>query len=367
MNIKNQRLGILFDYDFSKQHNPPYPHPSFISYENPLRIKTIYNYFEKIRLFEDERIIKLVPRIIGKKLLTLAHSQYYIDTVRRLSQFGSGLLSEEVFVVKDTYLLAKKAIGGVIECIDAVLNHRVDHSFALVRPPGHHAMREKGAGLCIFNNIAASILNLKKNGFDKKIAIIDIDDHFGDGIAQYFYEDPDVLYFSVHEFDFLEGDIGFITETGAKRGKGTTINFPIPMNTTDDNFLEFMDILKPVLKEFRPELIIVAVGVDMYFADQIGNCLLTSKSYYDFTHAIKEIAEDLCDGQLVLVLEGGYNLIGLPVCVHSIIRALLQDKYISHDFEHVDFSKYRSNIELLKIKEALRAILSESWTCFDNE
>jgi len=367
MSRKNEKIGIIFDYDFSKQHNPPYPHPTFISYENPLRIKSIYNYFEKIQLFNDKRIIKLAPRIVNKNILKLAHSQYYIDTVERLSKFGSGLLSEEVFVVKDTFLLAKKAIGGVIEAIDSVIKNRVNHSFAIVRPPGHHAMREKGAGLCIFNNIATGILSLRKKDLNKRIAIIDIDDHFGDGIAQYFYEDPDILYFSIHEFDFVEGDIGFITETGAGMGRGTTINFPIPMNTTDINFLEFMDVLKPILKEFDPDLIIVAAGLDMYFADQIGNCLLTSKSYYDFTQQIKIIAEETCNGKLVFVLEGGYSLIGLPICVSSIIKALLNEKYISHNFEQVDFSKYHSNIELLKIKEALKNILSEWWKCFNNE
>lgn len=363
MSKNNVKIGILFDYDFSKQHNPPYPHPTFVSYENPLRIKAIYNYFEKTRLFEDNRIMRLAPRIVNKKLIKLAHSPYYIDTVERLSKFGSGLLSEEVFVVKDTFLLAKKAIGGVIECVDAVLKGRVNQSFAIIRPPGHHAMREKGAGLCIFNNIATAILNLRENNYQKRIAIIDIDDHFGDGIAQYFYEDPNVLYFSVHEFDFLEGDIGFITETGAGNGKGTTINFPIPMNTTDMNFLEFMEILEPILNEFKPDLIIVAAGFDMHFADQIGNCLLTSKSYYEFTRQIKTIAQKVCEGRLVFVLEGGYSIMGLPLCVNSIINALLQEAHIPNKSEDLDFSKYHSNIELLKIKKALKKILSEYWEC----
>jgi len=362
----SKKIGVLFDYDFSKQHNPPYPHPTFISYENPLRIKAIYNYFEKVKLFNDDRIIKLAPVLIDNRVLQLAHSKYYIDTIQRLSKFGSGLLSEEVFIVKDTFLLAKKAIGGVIESIDAVLSEKVSQSFAIVRPPGHHALREKGAGLCIFNNIAASILNLRNKGYNKKIAIIDIDDHYGDGLAQYFYEDPNVLYFSVHEFDFIDGDIGFITETGAEEGIGTTINYPVPMNTIDDNFLEFMDIIDPILNEFKPDLIIVAVGFDMYFTDPIGNCLLTSKSYYDFTVSIRRIAEKICGGRIVFVLEGGYSLIGLPLSVNSIIRALLQEEYIDHDFEKIDFSKYRSNIEISKIKEALVNLLKENWNCFDD-
>ncbi len=358
----NKKIGILIDYDFANKHIPPYPHPVFFSYESPRRIRAILEYFKNIKLFDNNKICKLNPKLVDESILHLAHSQYYIDTIKRLSKFGSSMLSEEVYITQDTFLIAQKAVGGVIASLESVLNREVSQSFALVRPPGHHALREQSSGLCIFNNIATSIYYLRERmDYTKKIAIIDIDNHFGDGLARYFYEDPSVLYFSVHEFDFLEGDIGFITELGAGEGLGTNINFPIPINTTDQNFMEFSEILTPIITQYSPDLIIIAAGFDMYFADPIGNCLLTSKSYYEFTRYILNLSEQICDGKLVFALEGGYSLIGLPVCVHAVLRALLNESFVQPQFEQFDFSDKSKKSEFLKIKKSLTKFLQKYW------
>ncbi|MHA2182042.1 MAG: hypothetical protein ACXAAH_11535, partial [Promethearchaeota archaeon] len=228
------KIGIIVDEDFAIKHAPPYPHPLFLSYETPLRIESILNFLEVKNVFRNERIVKIKPNSVEESLLNLAHTKYHIDSIRNFSNRGFGLLNEEIFITENSFELAKKAVGGALQAINSVLNNDVDQSFALIRPPGHHALREKASGLCIFNNIANSILHLRNNGhYTKKIAIIDIDAHFGDGLVQYFYNDPSILYFSVHEFDFEEGDIGFIDELGEEEGLGKNINFPIPLNTTD--------------------------------------------------------------------------------------------------------------------------------------
>jgi acetoin utilization deacetylase AcuC-like enzyme len=359
---KDQKIGIVIDEDFALKHNPPYQHPIFFSYENPLRIKAILDFFDKKNLWDHKRIIKLEPRVINEDILKLAHTKYYIDTVKRLSSFGSGILDEEVFITQDTFSLAKKAVGGTIEAIEKVLKKEVSQAIALVRPPGHHALREKGSGLCIFNNIANSILYLRKElGYDKKIAIVDIDDHFGDGLVQYFYDDPSVLYFSIHEFDFLENDIGFINELGEGEGLGKNINFPVPSGITNDDFLEFLDVLEPILKEYNPDLIIVAMGFDMYFDDPIGNCLLTSISYQKFAEKILSIAEELCEGKLAFILEGGYSLIGLPFCIQAVLGSLLKEKYEQPLFEKNMFSTESKMEEILKIKSKLKSLLIDYW------
>jgi len=359
----NKKIGIIVDEDFALKHIPPYPKPAFLSFENPLRIRAILDYFEKIKFFEDKRIIKEEPKVIDESIIKLAHTNYHIDTIKRLSKFGSGLLGDEVFITEDTYNLAKKALGGAIQAIESVLNNEVNHSFALIRPPGHHALREKPSGLCIFNNIATSILYLRKFlNYEKKIAIVDIDNHFGDGTVQYFYDDPSVLYFSVHEFDFVEGDIGFVTELGEGEGLGKNINFPIPAGSTDSDFLEFMDILEPILTEFAPDLIIIASGFDMYFADPIGNCNLTSISFYNFTKKILELAEKLCEGKLVFILEGGYSLIGLPFCVNAVVRAMLNESYERPNFENMDFSDESKIEEINKVKSVLKRLLEPFWS-----
>jgi len=356
-------IGIIVDEDFACKNIPPYPNPIFSSYETPLRIQAVLRFLEKKKLFEDKRLLKLGPKAISEPVISLAHTRYYIDSIKRLSKLGSGLLNEEVFITEDTFELAKKAIGGSIKAIEEVINKSVNQSIALIRPPGHHALRETGAGLCVFNNIAASILYMRKElNYDKNIAIIDIDNHFGDGLVQYFYDDPSVLYFSIHEYDFVEGDIGFIDELGNGEGLGRNINFPIPMNSIDDDFLEFIDILEPILGEFNPDLIIIAAGFDMHFTDPIGNCLLTTNSYYQFTKKLLEIAEDICDGKLVYILEGGYSIIGLPVCIYSVIKALLKETYERPSFEYLDFSNNSKKSEINKIKNALKKLLADYWT-----
>ncbi|UCD01038.1 MAG: histone deacetylase [Promethearchaeota archaeon] len=359
----NKKIGIIIDSDFTFKHSPVYPHPVFPSYESPLRIQSILTYLEKKKIFDDNRIVKIEPKVIDDSIINLAHTKYYIDTIKHLSSLGGGLLNDEVFITSDTFELAKKAVGGVIQSIEQVINQKVSQSIALIRPPGHHALRENGSGLCVFNNIANSVLYLRqKLQYNKKIAIIDIDNHFGDGLVQYFYEDPSVLYFSIHEYDFVDGDIGFINELGAGEGIGKNINFPIPMNSIDADFLEFIEILEPILREFIPDLIIIAAGFDMYYADPIGNCLLTTNSYYKFTEKLLKIAEEICEGKLAFILEGGYSIIGLPVCVHSVIKALLKEKYERPPFECIDFSNNSKINEVKKIKAALKNLLSNYWT-----
>lgn len=361
--MENKKIGIIIDNDFASKNNPPYPRPMFVSNENPKRIKYIMSYFEKINLFEDKRLIKLSPLIIEDKIIELAHSRYYIDSIKRLSSLGSGLIGEEVFITKDTFNLAKKAIGGAIRAVESVIRNDVNQSFALIRPPGHHALREMGSGLCIFNNIANAILYLREElKYDKKIAIVDIDDHFGNGCAQYFYNDPSVLYFSVHEFDFVEGELGFPDELGEGEGLGKNINFPVPAGVGDNEFLEFFDILDPILREYQPDLIIIAAGFDMYFADPIGNCNLTSISYFNIAERILKIAEDVCEGKIAFILEGGYSLIGLPFCVHAIIKALLNEKHERLSFENLEFSNKSKREEINKIKNLLIILLKDYWS-----
>ncbi|MFX0145387.1 MAG: histone deacetylase [Candidatus Hodarchaeota archaeon] len=358
----NNKIGIILDDDFSSKNIPPYPYPTFLAYETPLRIKAVLTYLEKCGIFSNEKVIKVKPLQVEEEIIYLAHTKYHVDSIKALSSRGNGLLGDEVYVTEDTYSLAKKAIGGAISAVKSVINREVNQSIALIRPPGHHALREKASGLCIFNNIANSILFLReKLNYKKKIAIIDIDAHFGDGLVQYFYDDPTVLYFSIHEFDFVEGEIGFIDELGAGDGLGTSINFPIPFNSTDDDFLEFFEILEPILKEFMPDLFIIAAGFDMYFADPIGNCMLTTKSYFKFTEEILKIAEEICEGKITFILEGGYSLLGLPVCIHSVIQSLLKDKYERSPFEYLDFSYNSKKTDIVKIKSSLKNLLVNFW------
>ena len=160
--MSEKKVGIILDDDFGSKHLPPYPKPSFISFEHPIRINAILNHLERNKIFKDNRVVKVKPKEIDETILELAHSKYHIETIKKISLIGGGLLDEEVFVTDDTFDLAKKAVGGAIQAIEGVVKNHYTQSFALIRPPGHHAYREKSSGLCIFNNIANSILYLRK-------------------------------------------------------------------------------------------------------------------------------------------------------------------------------------------------------------
>ncbi|MFX1496380.1 MAG: histone deacetylase [Promethearchaeota archaeon] len=360
-----KKLGLIIDDDFTLKHVPLYPKPSFISFETPLRIKCVIDYLNKKGIFQDEKIVKIEPKIIDEGILSFAHSQYHIDAVKRLSKMGGGLIDEEVFITQDTFELAKKAVGGTIQALKNVIENKVNHTFALIRPPGHHAFREKSTGLCIFNNIATSILYLRNVlNYKKKIAIVDIDNHFGDGLAHYFYEDPSVLYFSIHEYDFSQADLGFIDELGYGEGMGKNVNFPVPEGLINEDFYLCFDLIELLLNEFKPDIIIVAAGFDMYFADPIGNCFLTSEAYYKFAEFILQISEKVCDGRIAFILEGGYSLIGLPHCIYATLNALLKNDFELVDFESSDLFIESKKEQILKIKNMLNQLLANHWNNF---
>lgn len=366
--MTENRIGIITDDDFGLKNVPPYPKPSFISFEHPLRIKLVVDHLERNKIFDDSRIIKLKPKKIDKNVISLGHSEYHIDSIKRISNLGGGLLSDEVYITKDTYLLAKKAVGGCIRAIEDIISAELSQSFALIRPPGHHALREHASGLCIFNNIANAVLYLRNYlGYNKKIMIIDIDDHFGDGLAKFFYKDPSVLYFSIHEYDFMEADLGFIDEIGYGEGIGKSVNFPVPAGITNKDFYECFDLMELLAIEFKPDLIIIASGFDMYFDDPIGNCFLTSEAYYKFTKKILEVSENICNNKIAFILEGGYSLIGLPYCVHAVLKALLKERYEPPEFERENIFEESKIEEIIKIKNALKKILTNYWKSIDIE
>jgi acetoin utilization deacetylase AcuC-like enzyme len=362
--MTENKIGIITDEEFASKHIPPYPKPTFISFEHPIRIKTILETLKNELIFENKNVEKIIPPDINEEILELAHSKYHIDSIKKISKRGGGLIDEEVFVNLDTFSLAKKAVSGAVTAVEKVFNNEINQSIALIRPPGHHAYRNRSSGLCIFNNIAISVFYLRqKLNYSEKIAIIDIDNHFGDGLAQFFYEDPSILYISIHEFDFSQADLGFIDELGAGNGIGTNINIPVPEGLTSSEFLGIIDFIEPLIREFNPRMLIIAAGFDMYFADPIGNCLLTSDAFYSFTKKMITIASDICEGKLAIILEGGYSVIGLQYCVLAVIKALLNEKYTAPEFEsHFPIHSSNQN-NLKKIKNALIQMITPYWNC----
>jgi len=363
--MTENKIGIIFDEIFALKHVPPYPKPTFIAFEHPNRIKVMVEALKQEQIFENQRIIKISPPGIEDNILELAHSKFHIDAIRRISEGGGGIIDDEVFVAPDTFEVSKMAVSGAITAVEKVVTEEINQSIALIRPPGHHAFRDKSSGLCIFNNIALSIFYLRqKMNFSGKIAILDIDDHFGDGLAHYFYEDPSVLYISVHEYDFSQVDLCFINELGAGDGIGTNINLPVPEGISTDEFLDLIDFIEPILREFAPSMLIVATGFDTYFADPIGNGHLTSDAFYNFSKKIRILADELCEGKIAFILEGGYSIIGLQYCVLALIKGLVNENYASPSFEHLWRNEQSNLSNLEKIKKALIKMIKPYWNCF---
>jgi acetoin utilization deacetylase AcuC-like enzyme len=215
------------------------------------------------------------------------------------------------------------AAGGVIKATDAVMTGEVNSAFALVRPPGHHATRDKGMGFCLFNNIAIAAKYALDKYTVKRIAIIDFDVHHGNGTQEAFESNSSVLYVSTHESPLYPGS-GSINEIGTGEAKGTKINIPLPAGCGDTEYERcYTEVIVPVVTRFKPELILVSAGYDAHFADDLAMMQLTVSGYGMIVKFIKDLADSLCNGRIILTLEGGYNLNALAASVKATFDVLL--------------------------------------------
>ncbi len=353
-------LGLYYHSDFLK-HYVDLPRPHFESFETPERLTAVYAYLASTSVFELSGITAKQGNTIKDEALCRFQDPFLIDSVRMLSAAGGGEIGTYSYASPQAFEVAKLAVGTAIQSCEAVLSGKVNQSFALIRPPGHHSGYSKAEGLCIFNNCAVSIKHLLHEKKLDRALIIDLDTHYGDGIAEFFYSDPSVLYISLHEY-FSKQERGGVFELGADEGMGYNVNIPLPFFTTNRTYLRAFDkIVPPLVKEFKPELILVAMGFDTHYADPVGNLRLTSQFFATITQRLKTIAE-ICDGKLALVLEGGYNLATLPKLIDIVIRSLIGldsqffDEYMS--FDDVNYSNISSLLNTLKNQ------LSHFWDCF---
>jgi acetoin utilization deacetylase AcuC-like enzyme len=216
------------------------------------------------------------------------------------------------------------AAGGVLTAIDAVMEHRVTNAFCAVRPPGHHALKNKAMGFCIFNNVAIGTKYIQEKYNLPKVLIVDWDVHHGNGTQAAFYDDPNVLYFSTHQYPFYPGS-GSQAEQGTGKGLHTIINVPMPAGSGDDQYLKaFEEKLVPAASSFSPDFVLVSAGFDAHEGDLLGGMRVTDQGFAKLTQITKSIAEKCCAGRLVSVLEGGYRLDDLAASVEAHIGVLMQ-------------------------------------------
>jgi len=216
------------------------------------------------------------------------------------------------------------AAGGVLRAVDAIMAGQAANAFCAVRPPGHHALESKAMGFCIFNNVAIGARYVQGKYKLPRVLIVDWDVHHGNGTEAEFYDDPNVLYFSVHQYPFYPGT-GAESDRGRGEGLGSTINVPLPAGSGGGVYLEaFEKVLRPAAMEFRPDFVFISAGFDAHRHDLLGGMDLTAEGFAELTEVVMEIAEKCCEGRLVSVLEGGYNIEALAACVEAHIRVLMR-------------------------------------------
>jgi acetoin utilization deacetylase AcuC-like enzyme len=274
--------------------------------ENPQRLVVAMSYLEETGT--KEKLTMLSPRPASMEELETIHTPEYISYVKSKAEKGGGWLDPDTVVCPRSYEAALYAAGGVLVAVEAVVKKEVANAFALVRPPGHHAVHDRAMGFCIFNNVAiAARFALSKFHFSR-VLIADFDVHHGNGTQYAFYADPRVLYFSTHEYPFYPGT-GRMEETGRSEGKGTTVNFPMAAGWGDEEYLRaFEEVLVPVAHRFQPELILVSAGFDSHWADPLAMMQVSVQGYAQMVMILKNLADELCQGRLVFTLEGGYNV-----------------------------------------------------------
>jgi acetoin utilization deacetylase AcuC-like enzyme len=252
-----------------------------------------------------------------------------------------------------SYEAALLAAGGFSELIKAVMEGNLDNGFALVRPPGHHAERDRAMGFCLFNNVAIAARYAIKNFSLEKVLIVDWDVHHGNGTQNSFYEDPKVLYFSTHRYGFFYPGSGAATEVGRGKGTGFNVNVPLSTGCGDSEYGNiFEKILKPIALDYQPQLILVSAGFDIHYDDPLGGMEVTEKGFARLTQILMEIARSSSQGKLVFTLEGGYDVAGQGRSVKAVLMELAQastlDKKDQQEKEKAAFPRVERLIQELK-------------------
>lgn len=274
--------------------------------------------------------MQAVPALpVDGALLARVHAPAHIAAVRRIAAAGGGFLDADTYLNAHSDDAARLAAGGLVELVMAVLAGRARNAIALVRPPGHHATGDQGMGFCLFNNVAvaaqAALEACAAHGIPPRVLIVDWDVHHGNGTQEIFYDSPQVLYFSTHQYPHYPGT-GHWREIGTGAGKGYTVNVPLPAGVGDQGFARIVaEVLAPLAERFQPGLILISAGYDAHWRDPLAGLQLSLAGYWRLSQAVVDLAERLCGGRLVVTLEGGYDLDVLAQGVADTCRVLLGD------------------------------------------
>ena len=303
----------LITSDTYQNHNTGDGHPEKID-----RVTVVIDNFKKL---DNKDLVWKKPSKFDRSLLEITHNSDYINFVEKsFPEKGLSFLDGDTIVSPGSKDATSDAVGSIITAIDGVQNKNFNNAFCAVRPPGHHAEKNKAMGFCIYNNVAVGANYLIDKYKLKKVAIIDFDVHHGNGTQDIFYDNEKVLYISTHQYPYYPG-----SGTNDEKGKHNNIlNIPLPAGTTSVEYLNAYEFVLKKIKEFKPEFILLSAGFDAHKDDPLAQLRLESKDFYNITKRTLELSKQYCDGKVVSILEGGYDLLALQESTEMHVKALLE-------------------------------------------
>jgi acetoin utilization deacetylase AcuC-like enzyme len=306
------KTGLIIS-DTYKDHNTGDGHPEKID-----RVTAVIDNFKRL---DNKNLIWKKPSTFNQSLLIMTHSSDYINQVNQsFPNDGFAFLDGDTVVSPGSKDATKDAVGSIIAAIEGVQNKEFKNAFCAVRPPGHHAEKEKAMGFCIYNNVAVGANYLIEKYKYKKIAIIDFDVHHGNGTQNIFYDNEKVLYISTHQYPYYPG-------SGSEKEKGNfdnIFNIPLEAGTTATEYLNAYEHVLKKLKEFKPEFLLFSAGFDAHIDDPLAQLKLRTEDFYTLTKRTLEISKSFCNGNVVSILEGGYDLSALQDSTKRHVDALIE-------------------------------------------
>ncbi|MBW2465885.1 MAG: histone deacetylase [Deltaproteobacteria bacterium] len=348
------RKTAILKNDLFLEHIPDFNHV-----ECPDRLRVIYEELEQQPLKD----IFLFPEFepASQNILAFNHTPDHIKRIAGTAGKTFSSLDPDTQASAMSYSAACLAAGAITSGMELIVNGKADNGFALVRPPGHHAEAGRAMGFCLFNNVAVGAhYGLHKLGMER-IAIIDWDLHHGNGTQNSFYTSKQVFYISTHAYPYYPGS-GGLMETGAGEGEGYTLNVPLSGGQDDRSFCAiFKEIIVPVVREYKPDFIIVSAGFDTYYGDPLGTMAVTEQGFACMAKQLVDLANEICKGRLLVALEGGYNLRGLRDGMIAVLGELSGDSRCPGKVDEETLQDMIDSGKEVAVIEQVRNIAKKYW------